>query len=63
MLSGYRSSSGAYGINELPLDACVTSGFVWRIDESNGQKMADFTVGLLNCTSMSCLIGMTDKPI
>lgn len=48
---------GAYGINELPLEACVTSGSVSRIDESNG-KMADFTVGLLNCTSVSCLIGI-----
>lgn len=62
MLNSYHSSSGPYGINELPLEACVTSGYVSHIDELNG-KMADSTVGLLNCTSVSCLIGIFDQRI
>lgn len=62
MLSSYRGSSGAYGINELSLDTCVTSGSVSSIDESNG-KMADFTIGLLNCISVFCLIGIFDQRI
>lgn len=62
MLTSYHGSSGPYGINELPFEACVTSGSVSHIDESNG-KMADSTVGLLNCTSVSCLIGIFDQRI
>lgn len=49
MRTGYRGSSGAYGITELPLDVCVTCGSVSRIDESSG-RMVDLTVGLLNCS-------------